>query len=258
MAYDFPNTPTTGQVVTGPGGIQWQFDGVKWTVVGSVPRFAGNNVTVAPIPPATPLVGDFWWDSANTANLYIWFNDGTSSQWVIANAASPTIPEAPADGRAYLRQGSSQNWTAGQPLAGVVDGSNAAPGVVGEYMLAIASNLTANIGGSWILATNVSLTAGDWDLEGMAYTVVSSGQISNFAVMLSTSNSPGAGWPPATAPFSGAQLNTNSGSVLGNNSLFTGVTRFSVSATTVVYLHWLCTAGAASQAYAAIRARRVR
>lgn len=44
MAFDFPNTPTTGQVITGPGGIQFQWDGVKWVVVNAgSPGFAPIN-----------------------------------------------------------------------------------------------------------------------------------------------------------------------------------------------------------------------
>lgn len=61
MAYDFPNSPTTGQIATGPGGIQWQWDGAKWVVVGSSstgfapinsPQFTGD-----PQAP-TPAYGD--------------------------------------------------------------------------------------------------------------------------------------------------------------------------------------------------------
>lgn len=42
--FDFPNTPTTGQVITGPGGIQFQWDGVKWVVINAgSPGFAPIN-----------------------------------------------------------------------------------------------------------------------------------------------------------------------------------------------------------------------
>ena len=39
---------------------------------------------VAPTVPA-PVHGQLWWDSS-TANLYIWYDDGTSAQWVQVNA----------------------------------------------------------------------------------------------------------------------------------------------------------------------------
>ena len=35
MAFDFPNSPTTGQVVTTPVGLQYSWDGVKWVASGS-------------------------------------------------------------------------------------------------------------------------------------------------------------------------------------------------------------------------------
>src|SRR5215467_846161 len=34
--YNFPDTPTLNQVVTGPGGIQYRWDGAKW-VSGNTP-----------------------------------------------------------------------------------------------------------------------------------------------------------------------------------------------------------------------------
>ena len=43
----------------------------------------GVSVTISDTPPASPAVGALWWES-DTGLLYIRFNDGTSSQWVIA------------------------------------------------------------------------------------------------------------------------------------------------------------------------------
>jgi hypothetical protein len=56
---DFPNSPITGATYTGPGGVIWAFDGVKWvngTQIGTAyapikdPVFTGNPT--APTPPA--------------------------------------------------------------------------------------------------------------------------------------------------------------------------------------------------------------
>lgn len=41
-------------------------------------------VTVSDVPPASPHAGDFWFDSIGV-QLYLYYNDGTSSQWVPAN-----------------------------------------------------------------------------------------------------------------------------------------------------------------------------
>jgi phage gp45-like len=41
----------------------------------------GPNIAIGDTAPASPAVGSAWWDSAG-GHLYLWFNDGTSSQWV--------------------------------------------------------------------------------------------------------------------------------------------------------------------------------
>jgi hypothetical protein len=48
----------------------------------------GAGVTISPTAPVAPSHGDLWWDSTN-GQLLIYYNDGTSSQWVITvNAVS--------------------------------------------------------------------------------------------------------------------------------------------------------------------------
>ena len=52
----------------------------------------GSGNTVSPIPPAEPTVGDFWWDT-NGGQLYFWYDDGSSQQWVVAtNQSGPDRP----------------------------------------------------------------------------------------------------------------------------------------------------------------------
>ena len=64
---------TGAQGTTGTQGLQ----GVQ-----SNEAMAFTNDT----PPATPTDGKFWWDSANTT-LLVWYDDGTSGQWVDASPA---------------------------------------------------------------------------------------------------------------------------------------------------------------------------
>jgi hypothetical protein len=97
-ALDFPNSPVPGQVFGG-----WRWDGQKWVMIGSGGGAVGPPVTVSPTPPANPQPGWLWWDTVG-GQLYVWFNDGTTGQWVIANsgggAASVTVGGvAPADPR---------------------------------------------------------------------------------------------------------------------------------------------------------------
>lgn len=53
MAFSFPDNPTVGQQVTGPGGQVYQWDGVKWVAVGG-----GGGGAVGPYAPLTnPSLG---------------------------------------------------------------------------------------------------------------------------------------------------------------------------------------------------------
>jgi hypothetical protein len=63
---------TTGQVLTVSGGIP------AWTTPST-----GASVSVGTSPPVSPAAGDFWWDS-ESGKLKIYYNDGTSAQWVDA------------------------------------------------------------------------------------------------------------------------------------------------------------------------------
>lgn len=217
MALNFPNNPTNGQTFTAPDGSIWRWDGTKWTGGGAgqqgpagpqgpvgpagPPGPQGNTgpqgatgatgpqgaagpptpVTVSATPPSMPNPADLWWNT-NDGNLYIYFNDGTSSQWVVANAASPVLPEAPTDGQSYLRQGSTQSWVPGVPVnagtlnqptinqpvvVGVTNGTTpAAAGTVGEYL---TNNTTAAAVSSaaWLSTAPITLTPGVWLCWGL-------------------------------------------------------------------------------------------
>jgi microcystin-dependent protein len=87
------------------------FDPAQWTL-------AGGAVTVADVPPDNPQPGNLWFDGIG-AQLYIWVNDGTSQQWVIAiNQPPPSglVPEAPTDGAVYGR--SDLSWRPALALSG--------------------------------------------------------------------------------------------------------------------------------------------
>ena len=57
--FDFPNSPTVGQTVTGPGGVRYTWDGTKWANSLNASAFAPLNsppftgTPTAPTPPAT-------------------------------------------------------------------------------------------------------------------------------------------------------------------------------------------------------------
>jgi hypothetical protein len=76
---DFPNSPTVGQSFTA-AGVTWVWDGVKW----NVNNIAGSQfIIVSATPPTSPIIGSLWWDTIG-GQLYVYYSDGTSAQWVTA------------------------------------------------------------------------------------------------------------------------------------------------------------------------------
>jgi hypothetical protein len=74
------------------------------------------GVYVGAIAPPTPRLGDLWWRSDPDGDLMIWYDDGSSQQWVAA--AKPTgLMDSPHDGIVYGRQDGL--WT---PVTGAVSG----------------------------------------------------------------------------------------------------------------------------------------
>lgn len=202
MALDFPGSPTTGQTFTAPDGSVWVWDGAKWTGGGTGqqgpagpqgpqgnPGPAGPQgntgpqgatgatgptgpagpptpVTVSATAPSMPNPGDLWWNT-NDGNLYIWFVSGTQGQWVVANAASPVIPEAPTDGQSYLRQGSTQSWVPGLPLTG---GTLSGPLTITTTGTTVPLTLNSATGTPSLVTGTISIPSGNLN--------ITSGQVS--------------------------------------------------------------------------------
>jgi hypothetical protein len=82
--FDFPASPTDGQKYTPAGGATyiWSAATTAWKIQGSIG--ASGNAFVGDGPPASPQPGQFWWES-DTGNLFMWFDDGNSQQWVQIN-----------------------------------------------------------------------------------------------------------------------------------------------------------------------------
>jgi hypothetical protein len=123
---DFPANPTNGQQFT-VGNTTWVWDGTKWTTVSGVapvvteylPLVGGTltgplilaadptiplgastkeyvdvntgAVLLSNTPPLDAKVGALWWDTVG-GNLYVWFDDGTSQQWVAASNGFMSLP----------------------------------------------------------------------------------------------------------------------------------------------------------------------
>lgn len=76
-ALDFPASPTNGQVFTS-NGSSWTYDSAKvaWR---SSPYEPGAAITSSTAP-TNPQNGDIWYDT-DDGTTYVYYNDGTSSQW---------------------------------------------------------------------------------------------------------------------------------------------------------------------------------
>jgi hypothetical protein len=115
---DFPDSPTVGQIYN----TTWKWDGTKWVAVVAAGG-GGASITVSDTPPASPSAGNMWWDSLGS-QLYLYYQDPTSNQWVAASSSggSGGVNEAPTDGRLYARQGSTASWLAAQAAGAEASG----------------------------------------------------------------------------------------------------------------------------------------
>ena len=126
----------------------------------------GANVTVSSNPPTspTPSNGDLWWDS-DVGELYIYYTDGDSNQWVETSGGSETVtisdnaPSSPNDGdlwwesdtgslKIYYNDGDSQQWV--DANAGVLSSLSS---FIAWSTNSVGIHTTANVG---IGTTNVS------------------------------------------------------------------------------------------------------
>ena len=239
------NTGATGQM--GPQGNP----GPTGPPGQTGPAGPPTPVFVQDTAPGAPNNGDLWYDTVG-GNLYIWAVIGGQGQWVIANAASPTLPEAPTDGQVYGRDGATTSWNPVLPLAtggvvagpitpsggvvGVTNGSNAAAGQIGEVIQVNNPETSAPVPSSPSTANlaSISLTSGDWDVSACAGFVIGNVPASGYQIALNTTSGaiPGGGatnWP---------QANLSGLSVLGGFGLRVPLStvRVSITTTTTIFM----------------------
>jgi hypothetical protein len=158
-----PEAPTDGR--------QYARQSAAWSpVVAS----GGSSVTVSDTPPSTPSAGALWWDSVG-GQLYVWYTDPNTSQWVIAGSGGPVGSTTTPLAYGVAAIGSSATYARADHVhpsdpsklakAGVTDGSDAATGQIGEYRTQSFGPIAVTSGSvNQVAAWNLS--AGDWDVWG--------------------------------------------------------------------------------------------
>jgi hypothetical protein len=214
----------------------------------------------------------------NNSTALTVYTDGVNDVWLsntfsgtgAAPINSPTFTGVPAAPTAALSTNTTQIATTAFVLAnavtsnsptittpniiGVSNGGNASAGSVGEYVTNTTSG-TSLTSGTSVNATSVSLTAGDWDVEGSVQ-FLPSGTTSTQSIFSSISTT------SATLGNIGTVAGFQGTTVFSGESathLPSPIVRISISTTTTVYLvaQLTWTAGTAT-CNGFIRARRIR
>ncbi len=223
------------------------------------PVFTGTPSLPTGTSAVTQSAGDNSTKIATTA-----FVNGTAL--TLANNTTATT-QAPGDNSTKLATTAfvATQPTLNQPnIVGTTTNNNATAGSVGEYVsstvlvgsaVSLTTGTTANI-------TSISLTAGDWDVEGLAcFNPGGSTPAVYWAAAISTTSA-----TLPTAPAGGfVQLYTSVATSIGGspNAAFqqinTGTARVSIASTTTVYLVTQSTFSVGpNSAFGLLRARRIR
>jgi hypothetical protein len=129
-----PAVGTTGQRPASPTAGMLRFNSTSTKVEvynGTIWGSVGGGATISDTAPSSPSVGDIWWKS-DEGQMYVYYTDANSSQWVVANAY--------AGGAAYLP-------LAGGTLSGTLNGTSASfSGTLG--VTSALTGATANFSGT--------------------------------------------------------------------------------------------------------------
>ena len=88
-------------------------------------------VTISEDPPADPFHGELWWES-DLGELLIWYADGTSGQWVVANSGAGNLNTGPKGQKGDVGDKGSQGLTGSQGLKGAKGAPSTVEGPKGE------------------------------------------------------------------------------------------------------------------------------
>ena len=164
---NFPDSPSNGDTATLNGKV-YAYEAAKqsWTPVSQ----GSGTILVSDTTPVSPSAGDLWLDSTNST-LYVYLNDGSSSQWVGISGASGA---AGADGAGG----------GGMTTYADITAHNAATPSEGEMAFVISNkSLYIYDGSEWDRVYSGTQTAPYWTTEpAAAYNLEGSGVASQVTI----------------------------------------------------------------------------
>ena len=96
MAINFPDSPSNGDTFTA-NGVVYTYNATQTLWKTSSAGGGGSSVTVSDTAPTSPSDGDQWFDSTD-GSLLVYYNDGSSSQWVVVSGPAGADGSDGADG----------------------------------------------------------------------------------------------------------------------------------------------------------------
>ena len=224
---------------TGSGALVFGTSPTIGTATINTPTISGGKIDNASVGATTASTGRFTTITATTGGASI-----TGGLTVASGGANLT-------GGLTMSSGAiTPVSTAG--ITGTTTNDNVTAGGVGEYLTASSATtaMTSNVGAN---CTSISLTAGDWDVSGVV-TFTPAGTTTFGAAVAGTSTTSASQGPAGT--FQRFVLSFTTG---GGASIQAPTTRYSLSATTTVYLVGVAQFGVSTMTCDGfIRARRVR
>lgn len=132
MAVDFPDSPTLNQTFVSGSSI-YQWNGTVWQKV----NIRSYTVDTLDTAPTTAVDGQLWFDE-NDGTLNVYYDDGSSAQWVVASGPPGVSIAAGSSGDEVFWE-NDQTVTADYTIS---DGKNA----LSAGPITIADGITVTIG----------------------------------------------------------------------------------------------------------------
>ena len=156
-----------GEPAAGADGVKGQ-KGQKGDTGGQGQKGEGNEAITSVTAPSGAVDGDLWWDE-ETGSLYIYYNDGTSSQWVQFN--NSVVP----DGSITTDKIAADAITAAKMADNSVDSQHYVDGSIDRVHLAADIIDATKIANDVINSEHYA--AGSIDQEHLADDAVGSGEL---------------------------------------------------------------------------------